>query len=193
VQLSVKEGGIDFISGDRVRFSSRIRKPRNYGLPGEFDIERHMAFRGISATVFVNSSDDIILLGDSGQYRIQRQVDLIAHHLGEFISESISPQEAAILRALLLGDMGAVPKTIKEAYTRAGVNHILSISGFHVGILAFITGKKVGIFDALFQYTENGPVFDHPGPFLLSFALRRGAGYSPFRYYDRHIHPRNVS
>jgi competence protein ComEC len=32
--------------------------------------------------------------------------------------------------------MGVVPKVMKDAYTRTGVNHILSISGFHVGIIA---------------------------------------------------------
>ena len=50
LSLSIKEGGIDFVTGDRVRFESRIRKPRNYGLPGEFDVEKYMAFKKIFAS-----------------------------------------------------------------------------------------------------------------------------------------------
>ncbi len=136
LSLSIKEGRIDFVTGDRVRFESRIRAPRNYGIPGEFDVEKYMAFKNIFASSFVKKSDEVINIGDSGEYPIQRRVDLIAMHLGEFIRINIPSSEGAILRALLLGDMGAVPKVLKDAYTRSGVNHILSISGFHVGIIA---------------------------------------------------------
>jgi competence protein ComEC len=134
--LSVKEGEIDFVTGDRVRFESKIRKPRNFGMPGEFDIERFMAFRNIFATAFVKNSTEIIFIGESGEFTLQRRIDIVALHLGKFIENNLPATESAILRALLLGDMGAVPRVLKDAYTRTGVNHILSISGFHVGIIA---------------------------------------------------------
>jgi competence protein ComEC len=134
--LSVKEGKIDFLTGDRIRFSAKIRRPRNYGLPGEFDVERYLAFRNVFATAFVKNSDEIISIGNSGEFSMQRQVDAIAQHLGKFIENVVPATESPVLRALLLGDMGAVPKVVKDAYTRSGVNHILSISGFHVGIIA---------------------------------------------------------
>jgi competence protein ComEC len=134
--LSVKEGKIDLLTGDRIRFSAKIRRPRNYGLPGEFDVERYMAFRNVFATAFVKNSDEIILIGNSGEFGMQRRIDAIALHLGKFIETVVPATESSVLRALLLGDMGAVPKVVKNAYTRSGVNHILSISGFHVGIIA---------------------------------------------------------
>ena len=134
--LSVKEGNIGFVTGDRVRFESRIRKPRNYGIPGEFDVERFLAYRRIFATAFVKNSAEIILIGQSGEFTLQRRIDSVALQLGNFIGKNLPATEGAILRALLLGDMGAVPREMKDAYTRTGVNHILSISGFHVGIIA---------------------------------------------------------
>jgi len=136
LHVSIKEGGIGYVTGDRVRFASRIRKPRNYGLPGEFDVEKYMAFRNIFASAFVKNSDEITYIGYSGEFPMHRRVDLIATHLGEFIRINFPNSEGAILRALLLGEMGSVPKALKDAYTRSGVNHILSISGFHVGIIA---------------------------------------------------------
>lgn len=135
--LTVKEGEMSFLTGDRVSFASRIRIPRNYGTPGEFDIERYLAFRRIFATAHVDGTDDVIFLGKSGEFRLQRHIDGIAINLGRFIRDNVPAAEGAILRALLLGDMGGVPKGMKDAYTRTGVNHILSISGFHVGIIAF--------------------------------------------------------
>lgn len=134
--LSVKDGQIGFVTGDRVRFESRIKKPRNFGIPGEFDVERFLAYRKIFATAFVKNSAEIIFIGESGEFTLQRRIDIVALHLGKFIEKNLPATESAILRALLLGDMGAVPKEMKDAYTRTGVNHILSISGFHVGIIA---------------------------------------------------------
>jgi competence protein ComEC len=134
--LSVVEGSGPSVTGDRVRFASRLKRPRNYGLPGEFDMERYMAFRNVFATGFVKSHDEMILIGESGEFRLQRRIDLIALDIGRFIEKHVPGQEGALLRALLLGEMGVVPKAVKDAYTRTGVNHILSISGFHVGIIA---------------------------------------------------------
>jgi competence protein ComEC len=135
--LTAKEGKMDFVTGDRIRFSAKIKRPRNYGLPGEFDVERYLAFRNVFATTFVKNSDEIVFMGNSGEFGLQRRIDAIAQHLGKSIENVVPATESSVLRALLLGDMGAVPKVVKDAYTRSGVNHILSISGFHVGIIAF--------------------------------------------------------
>lgn len=46
-----------------------------------------------------------------------------------------------------------IPRDLADAYTRAGVNHILSISGFHIGIItAFITVLLIW-FLTRFEYT----------------------------------------
>ena len=132
----IREGRSKFITGDRIRFKSRIQTPRNYGIPGEFDFKSYLAYRKIYATAFAKSPDDLLLVREGVGYPVQRAVDSIAANIGIFIDKSAPPLEASILRALLIGDMGYVPKATKDAYSRTGVNHILSISGFHVGIIA---------------------------------------------------------
>jgi competence protein ComEC len=134
--LAVGEGTGELVTGDRVRFATRVKRPRNYGLPGEFDGERFLALRNIFTTGFVRKSDELVFIGASGEFPLQRRVDLIARQLGAFIARNVPGVEGTILRALLLGEMGVVPRWVKDAYSRTGVNHILSISGFHVGIIA---------------------------------------------------------
>ncbi|KAF0216843.1 MAG: competence protein [Geobacteraceae bacterium] len=134
--LYIGEGRVELLTGDRVRFVSRIHKPRNYGLPGEFDYGRYLALRNVFATGFVKGADDVILIREGVGNRAQRRIDAVAVQMGKFIGMHVPPAEGSILRALLLGDMGYVSKATKDAYTRTGVNHILSISGFHVGIVA---------------------------------------------------------
>ena len=134
--LYVGEGRAPFLTGDRVRFATRLQRPRNYGLPGEFDYTAYLACRSVYVTGFARRAADVILIRQGVAYPFQRRIDALAARLGAFIDASVPSTEGAILRALLLGDMGYVSRATKDAYSRTGVNHILSISGFHVGVIA---------------------------------------------------------
>ncbi|NTV48257.1 MAG: DNA internalization-related competence protein ComEC/Rec2 [Geobacteraceae bacterium] len=139
--LYVSEGYVYLARGDRIRFISRISVPRRLGLPGEFDYPRYLALQGISATGRVASQADIVLIRGAAVESPQRTIDMTARHLGDAIRKSIPDERvSSVLTALLIGDQRRIPAELAEAYTRAGVNHILSISGFHIGIIAaFIT------------------------------------------------------
>jgi competence protein ComEC len=134
--LYLGEGKPEMLTGDRVRCVTRIKKPRMYGLPGEFDYPGYLAYRDIFATGFVKSGNDVILMEGGADFALQRGVDAIARHLGKFMDAHLPKPENGVLKALLLGDRGSVPRELGNAYTRSGVNHILSISGFHVGIIS---------------------------------------------------------
>lgn len=129
----VKQGRAEFATGDRILFASKIRKPRAYGIPGEVDQARRLAYQGVFATAFVMEAQDLLLLRAGAGWR--HDVDLLAADLGRFIMRCEPGPEGGVLKALLLGDKGDVPEELQDAYARGGVNHILSISGFHVGIV----------------------------------------------------------
>ncbi len=122
-------------SGDRVRFTGKLRPPRNLGTPGEFDTERFYALKGIVATSFVKSDADIVLLPGTNGSGFQRHFDTMARRIGDFIMKTLPGTEGGIMKALLIGDISDIPQEMKDSYSRTGVNHILSISGFHVGIV----------------------------------------------------------
>lgn len=44
--------------------------------------------------------------------------------------------DSAMARALVMGDMTAIPSDVRDRYARAGLVHMLSVSGLHVGIIA---------------------------------------------------------
>ncbi|SNB45313.1 DNA internalization-related competence protein ComEC/Rec2 [Geobacter sp. DSM 9736] len=159
--VTVEEGGIPYISGDRVRFFARLRAPRNYGLPGEYDYVRHLALRDVFVTAFVKRHDQIILMQQEAAFPLQRLLDRVAARIGGFLDTHAPPVEAAVLRALLIGEQGAVPRSLNDAYARSGVNHILSISGFHMGIIALVS------FQLLFQLAARSEYL------LLHCNLRR--------------------
>jgi competence protein ComEC len=131
--VRIKEGRTRLCTGDRILFSSKIRRPRRLGIPGERDYPRQLAYQGIFATAFVKEAGDLVLVRSGGGCR--HGMDLLAGSLGRFITESVPGPEGGVLKALLIGDTGDVPEELNDGYARSGVNHILSISGFHVGII----------------------------------------------------------
>jgi competence protein ComEC len=138
MQILFSKGEAAFTRGDRIRLSSRVSLPKRLGLPGEFDYLRYLAYRGVAATGRVDSSEDVVLIRSGAVDSVPRRADLLAARLGEYIRTSIQDQGvASIVSALLIGDQKRIPAELNDAYTRAGVNHILSISGFHIGIIAY--------------------------------------------------------
>jgi competence protein ComEC len=139
--LYVAEGDVSLHRGDRIRFISRVSVPKRLGLPGEFDYQRYLALQGISATGRVASQNEIVLIRGAAVPSWLRDIDRSAYRLGTAIRSAVPDERiSSILTALLIGDQRRIPRDLTDAYTRAGVNHILSISGFHVGIIAaFIT------------------------------------------------------
>ena len=61
VRIAVLGGG-DFKLGDEIRLTARIHFPRNYGNPGEFDYAAFLRDQGITTTLTVLASDEVILV-----------------------------------------------------------------------------------------------------------------------------------
>ena len=56
-------------------------------------------------------------------------------------TNSLSRSAAGLSSALLTGERGGVPETLKRDFSRLGVSHLLAISGLHLSVLLFILGK----------------------------------------------------
>ena len=52
------------------------------------------------------------------------------------LDQRLPPDAAALARALTLADRGGLPEAVSRRFARAGLAHLLAISGLHVGVLA---------------------------------------------------------
>lgn len=142
--INVASGDFTMLRGDRVRLKTRIHLPRLLGLPGEFDYPRYLALREIGAVGRVTSQADVVLMRAADEYSMARSFDQAARRMGDFIRQALPDNRvSSVMTALLLGDQKRIPRELNDAYGRAGVNHILSISGFHVGVIAFFIVQMV--------------------------------------------------
>jgi len=116
---------LSFGVGDRIRVDGEISRPE----PGDdgFDYARYLSTKNISAVVDATGvwpvSEDLGWIGE------------VHRRTGLALSYGLRPEEAAIVRGMVLGDRSGIPEELEEAFRRSGVTHILAISGQHVAIL----------------------------------------------------------
>ena len=134
--LTVKDKQVDFRYGDRVRFISRIYVPRQATNPGSFDYRRFLAYQGIWITAYANSSAEIVRTEEKKGNPFFHFVESGREKIRKFFDENAPPETGGIIKALVLGDRGDISKEVNERFIISGVNHILSISGLHVALVA---------------------------------------------------------
>lgn len=67
------------------------------------------------------------------------------HRAARRLDERLPPDAAALARALTLADRGGLPDALTRRFARAGLAHLLAISGLHVGVLAAAAAWLFGL------------------------------------------------
>jgi competence protein ComEC len=137
LRLTVYGQGPNPAAGERVAFSARIRSVHNFNNPGGFDFRRYLAFQGIHAISSV-SGKHLRVIGRHPPGRLKTWSNAYRSSMSELIDRVGDSPRSAVLKALILGDRSAVGPGLREKFNRAGVSHILAISGLHIGIIATV-------------------------------------------------------
>ncbi|HWX53954.1 MAG TPA: ComEC/Rec2 family competence protein [Verrucomicrobiae bacterium] len=125
--------------GDRVKFTARLRTPRNFRNPGAFDYEGHLHGLGISTIATVHADKVEALPGKIGgrlgfwRSRIRRS---ILQHINDPATGLWDKQDAPLLAAMVVGDESALTRQVREEFQETGAYHLLVVSGMNVALLA---------------------------------------------------------
>jgi competence protein ComEC len=134
-------------AGDCVEALARARAPRNFLDPGAFDTRIALAREGINLTGTLRSAELLREVGSAPlgiRYRLARVRGALLEHLDS--AYPLAPEQAAILRAMLLGDRMFVDSDVATEFQKTGAYHVLVVAGLHVGALcAFLIwiGRKL--------------------------------------------------
>ncbi|MGI5913801.1 MAG: ComEC/Rec2 family competence protein [Bacteroidales bacterium] len=127
-----------FIPGNILIFRLTPLKITNRGNPCEFDYKFYMENQGYRHYGF-SSSEDIIDI-QTPEKRKFRYLALIFREklLNIYRHNGIEGEKLAIIAAITLGEKGLLEPVQKEIFSKAGIMHIMAVSGLHAGIVALL-------------------------------------------------------
>lgn len=137
IRVTVRGNFPNLSIGDKVSFTGKLRSIRNFKNPGGFDYKKYMAFKEIWGTSYVRGKDLIVIKRNSGK-GINKIIADARSRISDLIDNTVEGNNGGVLKALIIGDRNSISKNLKEAFNRAGVGHILAISGLHIGIVATV-------------------------------------------------------
>ncbi len=122
----------DMSLGEVWRLRIRLKRPWGYANPGGFDYEKWLFEQSIRATGYVRSKGDNIRLQATSLVNPTYYIrDILNKKLDQTKNNS-----AAIIKALVLGERSQMSTSRWQVLTQTGTNHLLAISGLHVGIVS---------------------------------------------------------
>src|ERR1700729_2989567 len=137
VRLSVRKGTAPAV-GSFVEFKARLQPPLAPLRPGSYDFGRDLFFQGIGASGFVTGGikarDPPAAGGFSLRYAAFMQ-DL-RDGIDARIRATLDGDKRAIATALLTGRRDGITAPVNDAMFISGLGHVLSISGYHMAVVA---------------------------------------------------------
>lgn len=131
--------------GERLRLRGTIVEPRGIRNPGGFDYRLYLLSRGIEGLVYpLPAQVDSIGPGNVGRLA-ESAFTVRTQMTGQIINTLPSPA-AELLVAILFGYKEQLPEEVAHSFRRAGVGHLMAVSGLHVGFVALLI---LGLFRAL--------------------------------------------
>ncbi|WP_320452204.1 ComEC/Rec2 family competence protein [Sphingomonas sp. CFBP8993] len=141
VSLDEEDAPAGLGPGALVRLRARLMPPAPAIAPGGYDFARAAWFQGIGATGRAFAPVTLLSPADRGEGLRQR--------LSHRITSRLAGSEGGIAAALATGDVGAIGEADAEAMRRAGLAHLLSVSGLHitavVGIVMVLTIRLLAL------------------------------------------------
>ena len=123
-------------AGERWRLTVRLKQPHGMLNPGSFDYEAWLFREGIDATGYVRDREAHQRLSASW---IQAPVPAFRQQFYERLDQRLQQSEyRGLLMALAIGHRGEMSDRDWELLAATGTNHLMAISGLHVGLIAGI-------------------------------------------------------
>jgi competence protein ComEC len=130
-------------AGERWRFTVRLKRPYGTHNPHGFDLEAWMLEQGIAASGYVRerpAPQRLTARAATPAAWIAATRESLRNRI--FATLENAPY-AGVIAALVIGDQRSIPHEQLRAFTRTGIQHLISISGLHITMIAALAGWAV--------------------------------------------------
>ncbi len=125
---------LDVHYGDRVRVTGIIKKPEPFETDSgrTFDYPHYLRAQGIAHTI--SFADVVVLERNQGNGLVAALLG-VKHALIRGIEVALPEPHAALAEGLLLGEKQSLGEKLTDAFRKAGVVHIIVLSGYNVALV----------------------------------------------------------
>lgn len=121
--------------GDKIIISKKLQEIKNSGNPGAFDYARYSAFQQLFHQLYLKKID-WVLMGHKNPTDYNSYIFGVRQKIINILDKYIpGNDEKSIAIALLIGYKIDLDKDLVQAYSNAGVVHLIAISGMHMAII----------------------------------------------------------
>ncbi len=131
-------------AGQRWAFTVRLKAPHGNRNPHGFDYELWLWEQGLQATGYVRTgARDAApeLLGRGWSHPVERAREAVRDGIDAQVADR---RLAGVIAALVTGDQAAIDRADWDIFRATGVAHLMSISGLHVTMFAWLAAAVVG-------------------------------------------------
>ncbi len=121
--------------GERLRMRGVISEPRGQRNPGGFDYRFYLRSQGIDAQVAPKAAL-VSSLGQGDLNFLTVSALKLRSAMAGAINKTLPSPSAELLTAILFGQRHRLPEEVEHNFRRAGVGHLMAVSGLHVGLAA---------------------------------------------------------
>ncbi len=141
--------------GDIIQFKSSIKSIRNFQNPGGFDYKRFLQLKGIYGSTWtgvnkikiLNCDDKINIIS-----RLIRQIEMLRIKFFYYIlNQTDYSRSGQIIASLITGKKEVISSDIRDLFSKAGISHLLAISGLHLSIVSLLFFSLFYRFFSLFH------------------------------------------
>ena len=127
-----------FTYGDELIVEGRLYRPFIFGAGSNFSYRDYLRNQGIYSILSVKKENKIVLAAQ-GKGDFLKSLSLrMKHRFKDIFKQYLSPINSDVLSAIILGERQNFPERLRQAFVQTGTAHIIAISGFNVGIVAFL-------------------------------------------------------
>ena len=119
--------------GDMILLSGKVLSLDTRKIPGGYDERLYLKTMGVAYKMF---PDEVVRVGNTNGFNVilQKQKEKVFD-----VFDTVLPQqESGIIKAMATGEREDISPEIRELYLKAGINHILCVSGLHVSIFMML-------------------------------------------------------
>ncbi len=127
------------VPGTFIMCEARLEKVKKRENPTDFPERLYWAGEGVRKKGWINSWKPTDFNGSMGNNNPFISAEKFQQHLCDLLDNcSMGPEQAAIVKAMLLGRKDDLSPEIKTVFRQTGISHLLAVSGLHVGLIYLI-------------------------------------------------------